>query len=343
VRMVRMNQTPAPTVISLASWRFGGYILFLFLSFAGCNSWTGRMFMLSMDRMTDPVKPAPHMITTPRLENVDLAVGWVGHATTLVQIKDKLFMTDPLLNHSVGIVVKRWFEPGLDPSILSELDFTLISHTHFDHLNLGSLDELPTNGSLVVPVGALQFIPEYGFKNLYELGAWESFEEDGVKITAVPVLHFGGRYGVDRGWSDGIGYTGYVIEYEGITVYFGGDTGYDGRFFKEVGERFSIDLAIIPIGPGDSNRTGGRIHVEPGGAFQIFDDLKARYFLPIHHGTVPYTSDGPPTSSITTLRDLARQRDLTDRVIDLEIGQQRVIIPAGMISNPQGISGQGQF
>ncbi len=285
--------------------------------------------MLSVERASDPIQAAPDTITTPYLENADLAVGWVGHATTLIQIKDKLIMTDPLLNNSVGIVVKRWFKPGLELSTLTGLDLVLISHTHFDHFNLGSLDQLPTNGSVVVPLGGLQYLPEYGFKDIHELRPWESIEEGGVKITAVPVQHFGGRYGIDRNWSDGIGYTGYIIEYAGITVYFGGDTGYHESYFKEVGKRYNIDLAIIPIGPGDSPRTGGRIHVEPGGALQIFEELRATYFLPMHHGTIPYTSSGPPNASITTLRQLARERSLSDRIIDLEIGGQRIVLPSG--------------
>jgi L-ascorbate metabolism protein UlaG (beta-lactamase superfamily) len=275
------------------------------------------------------------MITTPYLEAADLAVGWVGHATTLVQIKDKLIMTDPLLNNSVAIVVKRWFGPGLEPALLPKLDYTLISHTHFDHMNLGSLDDLPTDGVLVVPLGGQQFVPEYGFRELYELSPGQSFEEGGVRITAVPVQHFGGRYGIDRRWSDGIGYTGYVIEYQGITVYFGGDTGYHDRYFKEAGRKYSIDLAIIPIGPGDSPGTGGRIHVEPGGALQIFEDLGARYLLPIHHGTIPYASDREPSSSIATLRQLVRQRGLGEKVIDLEIGEQRVLYPSSAGNNPK--------
>ena len=175
----------------------------------------------------------------------------------------------------------------------------------------------------------MEFIPEFGFRDLRELGPWESTVVDSITITAVPVQHFSGRYGIDRAWTDGIGYTGYVLEYAGITVYFAGDTGWHDRSFKEVGERFRIDLAIIPIGPGDSPRVGGRIHVEPGGALQIFEEVRARFLLPMHHGTVPYTSDGPPNASITTLRDLVRQRGLGDRLIDLEIGEQRVLYPTG--------------
>lgn len=298
------------------------------LLFAGCNSWSGRMFMLSIERSTDPIADAPRVITSPFIPGAGLAVGGVGHATTLVQIKDKLIMTDPLLNNSVGIVVKRWFKPGLAVDSLRRLDLTLISHTHFDHLNLGSLAQLPTNGDLVVPTGALEFVPDFGFRDLHELAPWESVMVEGMKVTAVPVQHFSGRYGLDRAWFNGIGYTGYVVEYGGITVYFAGDTGWHESYFREVGERFSVDLAIIPIGPGDSPRLGGRIHVEPGGAMQIFEQVKAKYLLPMHHGTIPYTQDGLPSSSITTLRQLARERGLGDRLLDLEIGEQRVIVPS---------------
>lgn len=286
------------------------------------------MFVLSVERATDPIADAPRVITSPAIPGADLAVGWVGHATTIVQIKDKLIMTDPLLNNSVGIVVKRWFKPGLEIDSLRRLDLTLISHTHFDHLNLGSLAQLPTNGDLVVPTGALEFVPDFGFRDLHELAPWESVLVDGMKVTAVPVQHFSGRYGLDRAWFNGIGYTGYVVEYKGITVYFAGDTGWHESYFREVGDRFSVDLAIIPIGPGDSPRLGGRIHVEPGGALQIFEQVRAKYFLPMHHGTIPYTQDGPPSSSITTLRQLARERGLGNRLLDLEIGEQRVIYPA---------------
>jgi L-ascorbate metabolism protein UlaG (beta-lactamase superfamily) len=284
------------------------------------------MFTRSLGRIDAPIDPAPMMITTPVRPEATLAVSWVGHATALVQMHDKLIMTDPLLTNSVGIVLKRFVMPGLDPGTLPKLDAVLISHTHFDHFSFGSLDMLPKNGALMIPLGALRYTPDFGFAAVHELEPWESVEHDGMRITAVPVQHFSGRYGFDGAWMRDHGYTGYVVEYRGQVVFFGGDTGYHPDFFKEVGRRFDVDVAVIPIGPGGSWEVGSRIHVHPRGALMIFEDVGAEYMVPVHHKTLFYGSEQDPSQSIKTLRALAAELNLTDRIIDLEIGEQRVIV-----------------
>jgi L-ascorbate metabolism protein UlaG (beta-lactamase superfamily) len=196
------------------------------------------------------------MITTPVLQNPTLAVSWVGHATVLVQIHDKIIITDPFLTNTMGLVAKRFVGPGLDPKLLPKVDATVVSHIHFDHFDYGSLDMLPKNGILAVPQGAAEYTPDFGFKDVYELKPWEAVERDGLRITAVPAQHFTGRYGFDGAWMGNLGYTGYVVEYEGVTVFFAGDTGYNPELFKEIGRRFKIDLAIVPIAPGSSGGLG---------------------------------------------------------------------------------------
>ena len=310
-----------------------GFLLAI-LTLGGCSSWAARMFTRSIGRIGEPIEPAPRMITTPILSDAALAAAWVGHATALVQIHDKLIMTDPLLTSTVGIVVKRFIAPGLDPAVLPKLDFTLISHLHFDHFSFGSLDQLPKNGSLLIPVGALRYTPDFGFKAVHELEPWEAVEDDGVRVTAVPVQHFSGRYGFDGAWMRDRGYTGYVVEHKDQTVFFGGDTGYHPELFKEVGRRFEVDLAIVPIGPGGSWEVGSRIHVHPRGALMIFKDVKARYLVPVHHRTLFYGNEQDPSQSIKTLRALAAEMGLSDRVIDLDIGEQRLITPA----NPPAVT-----
>lgn len=300
-------------------------ILAVIIVLAGCSSWAARMFTRSLGRVGAPIDPAPGTITTALHEDAALAVGWVGHATALVQMHDKLIMTDPLLTNSVGIVLKRFVMPGLDPAILPKLDAVLISHTHFDHFSFGSLDMLPKNGALMIPSGALRYTPDFGFRAVHELDPWEAVEEDGVRITAVPVQHFSGRYGFDSAWMRDHGFTGYVVEYKNQAIFFGGDTGYHPELFKEVGRRFDIDLAVIPIGPGGSWEVGSRIHVHPRGALMIFEDVQADYMVPVHHKTLFYGSEQDPSQSIKTLRALAAEMNLTDRIIDLEIGEQRIV------------------
>lgn len=300
----------------------------MILAFTGCSTWAARMFTRSIQRIHEPIDPAPSMITEPIQPSADLAAAWVGHATSLIQMYDKLIMTDPLFTSTVGIVVKRYIEPGMDPSVLPKLDAILISHTHFDHFSFGSLEQLPRNGILAIPQGALRYTPEFGFRSVHELSPWESADDSGLTIIAVPVQHFSGRYGFDGAWMRDHGYTGYVVRYRDLTVFFAGDTGYHPEYFKEIGRRFTIDLAVIPIGPGGSWEVGSRIHVHPRGALMIFQDVRADYMLPVHHKTLFYGSDRDPNQSIITLRALAAEMGLTDRIVDLDVGEQRIIIPS---------------
>lgn len=265
------------------------------------------------------------MITTPILPNAGLAVGWVGHATVLLQMDDKLIITDPFFTNTVGMLVRRYIEPGLDPSILPRVDITLISHIHFDHFNYASLDMIPHNGVLILPPDALPYTPNFNFREIKELKWHESFTEDGMIITSVPVQHFSGRYGFDNAWMSGTGYTGYIIQYHGFTVFFGGDTGYNPDLFKELGREYKIDLALIPIAPGGPNGLGSRIHANARGALAIFKDLRAHYMMPIHFETLYYGFDSTRTAPIEQLRTLAAEDSLTSRIIDLDVGEQRVI------------------
>jgi L-ascorbate metabolism protein UlaG (beta-lactamase superfamily) len=266
------------------------------------------------------------MITTPALQNVKLAVSWVGHATVLIQIHDKIIVTDPLFTNTIGMVVKRFVKPGLDPALLSKVDFTLISHMHFDHLSYGSLDMLPKNGVLVFPYGIAGYVPDFGFQEYYGMKPWDVIERDSVRITAVPAQHFSGRYNFDRDWQPGEqGYTGYVIEYNGIAVFFAGDTGYNSEFFKEVGRRFKIDLAIIPIAPSGGNGMGSHVHVSPQGALQIMRDVGAKYLMPVHFGTMLFGSSTNPNRPLDILHTAAAQEGVSDRVVALEVGEQRIL------------------
>ncbi|WP_437568359.1 MBL fold metallo-hydrolase [Sorangium sp. So ce542] len=169
-------------------------------------------------------------------------------------------LAEPLARHAGAL------EPGLDPEHVPPLSAVLVSHTHFDHLSLGSLEMIEEKTPvLFVPRGALPYVPDFAFDTI-ELSTWQRWEHDGLRITAVPVKHGGGRYGVDiaLGWG---GFTGYVVEYHGITVYFGGDTAYDRKVFTETRARFpAIDLALMPIAPIGPRDFMHSRHVDPAEA-----------------------------------------------------------------------------
>jgi N-acyl-phosphatidylethanolamine-hydrolysing phospholipase D len=294
---------------------------------AGCSGYVQRIVMDSLGRLGDPVDPPAHMITTPVLSDADLAVSWVGHATVIIQIHDKIIITDPLFSDNIGILAKRFVGPAIDPLLLKQVDLTLISHLHFDHFSYGSLDQLPKGGILLLPQGGLAYTPDMGFRDIKELKPWESVEDDGVKVTAIPVRHFSGRYGIDSQWMGDRGYTGYVVEYRGYGIFIGGDTGYEPGLFTEVGRRFSIDVAILPIAPGSTTTVSSRVHVGPRGALAIAQEVGARRLVPMHYGTLFYGSDHNPTYAIEQLRIAAAEQGRTDEIIGLAPGEQRILIP----------------
>jgi L-ascorbate metabolism protein UlaG (beta-lactamase superfamily) len=321
--MDRVAGNPYLLVMKHQYYKFIFLILLLIL--CGCSSYIQRTVWQSLTKIGEPVPPPPHMIATPMLQNVKLSVSWVGHATVLIQIYDKIIITDPLFTNTIGMVVKRIVKPGLNPSLLTKVDFTLISHMHFDHLSYSSLDMLPKNGTLLIPNGIARYVPDFGFHRIDELKPWDDIESDSVRITAVPAQHFTGRYGFDRDWMGDIGYTGYVIEYRDITIFFAGDTGYNSEFFKEIGRRFKIDLAIIPIAPSSGNGIGSRVHVSPLGALTIFKDVGAAFMMPIHFGTMLFGSTANPEGPLEQLRAIAAGEGISDQIIGLEIGEQRII------------------
>jgi N-acyl-phosphatidylethanolamine-hydrolysing phospholipase D len=282
---------------------------------AGCAG-----FMFSTPR------PVANRIEHPRRDDARLAVLWVGHATALVQMDDRFVLTDPFFTSSVGQLSVRLQEAGLDPANLPPLDAVVVSHMHFDHLSLGSLDLIESKTRrLFVPRGGTVYIPNYRFE-VRELSTWASFEDgSGLRITAVPVKHVGFRYGLDAAWMTDT-FTGYVFEYHGLTVYFAGDTAYDGERFRATAAAFPrIDLALIPIAPIHPRQFMEATHVDPAEALRAFHDLGARTMVPIHFDTLVNGFDTPGEAR-ATLEGEARARGLEDRVRILPIGGQAVII-----------------
>lgn len=283
----------------------------------------------NVDALFRAPAPVRAKVRRPLRSDARLAVLWVGHATALVQIDDKVILTDPVLTSTIGVFSKRIVEPGIDAADLPPVDAVLISHLHMDHLSLGSLEMIEDKvRAAVLPRGGLVYVPGFRFESV-ELGTWERWEEGGLRVTAVPVKHHGDRYGIDRGWM-GESFTGYVVEHHGLRVYFGGDTSYDQDRFRQTGARFpGIDLALLPIGPVHPRDFMAQRHIDPDTALQVFLDLGARRMVPIHYDTFVSSLDRPGEAA-AELRARARARGLGgDQVQILAHGEQRVIIPRG--------------
>jgi len=256
-----------------------------------------------------------------------LAALWVGHATVLLQLDDAYVLTDPLFTHTLAQASPRLVEPGLDVGNVPPLAAVVVSHMHFDHLSFGSLDQIEQRTPIViVPPGVRANMPRYAFE-IRELEQWASYEaKGGLRITAVPVQHVGGRYGIDAAFEPRA-FTGYVFEYHGLSVYFGGDTAFDPADFKATRARFpQLSLAVLPICPSAPRDFMKHTHQGPSQALDAFALLGAARMIPIHFDTY-INSDDAPGACPRDLRAAAVARGLSDtQVVILAVGEQRVLI-----------------
>jgi L-ascorbate metabolism protein UlaG (beta-lactamase superfamily) len=289
---------------------------------AGCTA--SKVFWRVVSTPFEPAK-LPNKITHPERRDARLAVLWVGHATVLVQMDDRYVLTDPVFTRAVGVVSTRLVEPGIAIENLPRLTAIAVSHMHMDHLSFESLDMLtPKSNLLVLPAGALSNMPRFPYE-MRELGRWESVERDGMRITAVPVRHVPGRWGLDSTWS-GPAFTGYVFEYHGLSVYFGGDAAWRADYYRETREHFpSLDLAMIPICPMEPRSFMRRAHLDPAQALEAFELLGAKRMLPIHFDTFINSADRPGECPLTLLSEMSNRNIGLDRVALLSIGEQRVL------------------
>lgn len=305
-----------------------GLLLAVALQFSGCTAVrsTGSALGRNIAGLFRSPAELPHRIHDPARPDAHLSVLWVGHATVLIQMDDRFILTDPNFRPTSGQFSQRLVEPGIDPADLPAIDVVLISHMHVDHLSFGSLEDIEgKTHQVLVPEGGLVYIPRYAFE-ADELPVWQTWEMDGLRVTAVPVRHNGWRYGIDDAWMEKSS-TGYVVEYHGMTVYFPGDTGYDSLVFRETSHRFpSIDLAMMPVAPIKPREYSGRRHTDPGDALRAQGDLRARWLLPIHFDTFPESYDLPGEADEALRKEMARQNVPHERVIRLAIGEQRVLL-----------------
>lgn len=300
------------------------WMLALMFVSTGC-SFALRALGRSLDVPTPP-RPAPYKLLDARRPDARLSVAWIGHATALVQLDDKFVLTDPVFSSSVGAISRRLVEPGMDAANLPPLAAAVVSHMHMDHFSYDSLAEIEhKTGHVILPRGTRENLPKYAFAS-HELAHWQSIELDGVRITAVPVRHVGGRFGLDLAWSPE-SFTGYVFEYHGLSVYFGGDTAFDADSFQAAGARFpALDLALLPICPIAPREYMKLVHMDPLEALDAFALLGAKYMVPIHFDTFINSFDEPGECGRVLRAELALREIGVERVPILEIGEQRVLV-----------------
>ncbi len=217
------------------------------------------------------------------------SVTWIGHSTFLIQLDGLNIITDPVWARRMAFQ-KRLAPPGIELPDMPAVDIVLVSHSHYDHLHMSSLRRLRGDKKLLVPAGLKSKLFLRGFRDTTELHWWENAVIRNVNFTFVPAQHWTRRNPWDKNLSH---WGGWVMELEnGPTIYFAGDSGYF-RGFEEIGRRFDIDVALLPIGAYDPEWFMAAQHVSPEEALQAFLDLKAKYFVPMHYGAFKLADDTP--------------------------------------------------
>lgn len=243
---------------------------------------------------------------------------WIGHSTLLLQLDGLNILTDPHLTERASPLSwmgpKRLVPPGLTFEELPRIDVVLISHNHYDHLDLNTVRRLSRHGGnhhrprFIVPLGIKAFLEQEGINNIVELDWWQQARFRNLTIHSVPAQHFSARTPFDKNqtlWS------GYVVVHPEFRFYFAGDTGYSPDF-KTIGARFGpLDLAALPIGAYEPRWFMRAMHVNPEEAIQIHQDVRARYSVAIHWGTFELT-DEPMDEPPKRLRAALRYRGISE-------------------------------
>jgi len=229
------------------------------------------------------------------IERVDsCAITWLGHATFLIQIGGINILTDPIFG-DVSRFFRRMLPCGIAPKQLPSIDVVLISHNHLDHMDKASLHivrERNPDVSVFVPHGDGAWFSGRGFSTVSEHTWWQDQKITGLDgkellFHFVPAAHWSQRGILDKNRSL---WGGWVISWQGRTIYFAGDTAY-GHHFASIAKEFpSIDIALMPIGPIEPEKMR-KTHISPEEAIEAFRELNARHFISMHWGTFPFGSD----------------------------------------------------
>ena len=235
---------------------------------------------------------------------------WVGHSTLLVQMEGLTFLTDPIWSKTASPISwagpRRYVPPGVALDDLPPVDFVLVSHNHYDHLDLASLERLARRDPLtrfLVPLGNAELLRSRGIQNVDELDWGDTLSVAGVRATCLPAQHwsrrglFDGRSTLWCSWS--------VVGPE-RRFYFAGDSGYfDG--YAAIGEALGpFDLAALPIGAYEPQAMMRPYHLDPEEAVRAGRDLRARRIVGVHFGTFDLSDepmDEPPRRFLEAARE----------------------------------------
>jgi L-ascorbate metabolism protein UlaG (beta-lactamase superfamily) len=235
-----------------------------------------------------------HQKINSTIPGSEISITYINHSSFLIQTAENNILIDPVWSEYAGpfgkFGIKRSIYPGVSLEQLPAIDFILISHSHYDHLDLPTIEKIVKNNNPIIVTGlGLTDSINYCRTNqdsCFELDWWDNLElEDSpLKIHFVPAHHWSSRNLFDKNttlWG------GFVIENAHDNIYFAGDTGFaDSKIFHQIKDRFNhFTVSLLPIGAYKPNWFFSEMHTSPEEAIKIAQILDTRYMIPIHYDT----------------------------------------------------------
>jgi L-ascorbate metabolism protein UlaG (beta-lactamase superfamily) len=262
-----------------------------------------------------------------------VAVSFIGHSCFLLRLPGLNVLTDPVFSERCSPVSfagpKRVRDPGIALEALPKIDLVLLSHNHYDHLDVASLRKLRRRFPgmrIVTSLGNAKFLAGKGLPGAVELDWWEAHGLGETRITATPARHFAARTLWDRNETL---WVGFVLEHRGSKIFFAGDTGYT-RFFAEIRTRLGApDISLLPIGAYEPRWFMGPVHMNPADAVRAFLDLGTGQAIGCHFGTFQLTAEAIDQPEIDLAVAKAEAGVADDAFVTLDFGETRGFAAVG--------------
>ena len=259
--------------------------------------------------------------------NTGFTVQWLGHASFVITTKShEQLLFDPVFEQfdwpvDVAFKLSQGFYRNLPEQLseqtLSSTDAIMYSHIHYDHFNKSDISDIGNTPEYLVPLGFAEHFPESGF-NITEMAWYSNTSIGDTKVHFVPAHHFSNRIWVPFLYEDDNAslWGGWIIENNGHTLFFAGDTGYSPHF-KDIGERFgTIDICLLPIASYFSEESPGwyrNVHTTPEDAIVAAEDLNCRIAIPWGYGNASWRM-GDKTSHSALFRFLHMKNELKSSI-----------------------------
>ena len=272
-----------------------------------------------------PLTSKPNL--KPPIKENEVNLSFINHSTFLLQLKGINILTDPVYSERVSPISflgpKRVHDPGVPLKNLPPIQVVIISHNHYDHLDLETLKKLEEKFKpiFIAPLGDETLLQNEGLTNIIALDWYQNYKVHDTEIIFTPTQHWSRRGLLDTNKSL---WGGYIIRKADKKIYFGGDAGYS-KYYKEIFNRYgAMDLSLLPIGAYAPRWFMQDMHMDPEEAIWAHQDLKSRKSIGIHFGTFQLTNESREEPTQKLQIHLRSQKISPDDFMVLEPGQSHV-------------------